>query len=62
MNKYLVGLFGSVLVGVTSAQAAVPAGVSTALADAGTDAATIAGLALAIVIAIYGFKAMRKGL
>jgi len=42
--------------------AAVPAAVTTALGDASTDSATVAGLALAIVIGIYGFKAMRRAL
>jgi hypothetical protein len=40
----------------------VPTTVSDALAAAATDSATVAGLALAIVIAIYGFKAMRRAL
>lgn len=42
--------------------AAVPESVETALGTASTDAATVAGLALAIVIAIYGFRAMRRAL
>lgn len=42
--------------------AAVPTSVTDALTAASADAATVAGAALAIVIAIYGFKAMRRAL
>lgn len=42
--------------------AAVPENVSTALGTAATDAGTVAGLALLVVVAIYGFRAMRRGI
>lgn len=45
-----------------NALAAVPAGVTTAIEDAGTDGATVAGAVLVAVVAIYAFKLMRRGL
>jgi hypothetical protein len=44
---------------VGAAFAEVPAGVSTALADAKEDAVTVAGLAIVIVVAVAAFKYMR---
>lgn len=44
------------------AMAAVPADVTTALTDAKTDATTVAGLALVIVIAIAAIKYMRRAI
>lgn len=51
-----LGLFAS------QAMAAVPADVTTALTDAKTDATTVAGLALVIVIAIAAIKYMRRAI
>lgn len=42
--------------------AAVPEAVSDAIEAAATDAGTVAGLALLVVVAIYGFRAMRRGI
>jgi coat protein B len=44
------------------AMAAVPAGVTTALADIQADALTVAGVVLVAIIAIFAFKFLRKGL
>lgn len=49
-----LGLFAS------QAMAAVPEDVSTALADAKTDAVAVAGLALVIIIGIAAIKYMRR--
>lgn len=51
------------LVGLSMAQAyaAVPEGVTTALADAKTDAVTVATAAFGIFIAILVFSYMRRG-
>ncbi|MBX9935741.1 MAG: major capsid protein [Burkholderiaceae bacterium] len=43
------------------AHAALPAGVETALGDVKTDVTTLGGLVLVIVIAIAGFKLLRRG-
>lgn len=51
----LFGMFGT-------AQAAVPAGVTTALGDGLTDATAVAALALIIVVGIAVFKYMRRAL
>ena len=61
INK-LLAVVGVTALFVSQAQAAVPTSVTSALGDAATDAGAVAALALGIVIAIYGFKAMRKGL
>lgn len=47
---------------ISSAQAAVPANVTTALTDLQTDALTVAGVVLAAIVAVYAFKFIRKGL
>lgn len=47
--------------GATSAQAAVPADVTTALGDMKADALAVAGLVLVAIIAVVAFKFMRKG-
>jgi hypothetical protein len=44
------------------AQAAVPAGVTTAVADIGVDGSTIATTILLAVVAIFAIKFLRKGL
>lgn len=45
-----------------SALAAVPASVTTALADAQTDGVTIATSVFVAIVAMYAFKLMRRGL
>lgn len=47
---------------IGSAQAAVPAVVTTALEDLSADALTVAGVVLAAIVAVYAFKFIRKGL
>lgn len=44
----------------TSAMAEVPAEVTTALGDAKTDAVAVAGLVLAIIVAIFAITIIRK--
>lgn len=61
MFKKIAAGVGLVVATVGSAFAAVPTEVSTAMTDAKADSATIAGLALAIVIGIAAFKYMRRG-
>jgi len=51
-------LAGSVA-GISSAFAAVPASVTTALTDAGTDTVYIASAVLVIVFGIWAFKKMQ---
>lgn len=43
-----------------AAFAAVPASVSTAITDAGADAATVAGAVLVVLVALLGFHYMRR--
>lgn len=52
------------LAGVLSvpAFAAVPTEVSTALTDASADAVTVAGLVVAIIVAVAAFKYMRRAI
>lgn len=45
-----------------NANAAVPAEVTSALADAKTDGMTVAGTVLTVIIAIAAFKYIRKAL
>lgn len=45
-----------------TAIAAVPTEVTTALSDGKTDAVTVAGLALAIVIGVAAIKYMRRAI
>ena len=44
------------------ASAAVPADVTSSLTEAGTDAATIGGAVLVVLIGIAAFKYMRKAM
>lgn len=62
MKKYLAGLAGSAALLPVVVHAAVPAGVSTALTDATADGATVAGLVIAAIVAIFAFTLMRKAL
>lgn len=45
-----------------AASAAVPESVTTALTGAGTDAATIGGAVLVVLVGIAAFKYMRKAM
>ena len=47
---------------INSASAAVDAGVTTAIANAGTDGATIGGAVLAVIVGISAFKYLRRAL
>ncbi len=66
MNKILKNrlaqISGLSLVGVGSASAAIDAAVTTALTGAGTDAATVGGAVLVVIVAIFAFKLLRKAL
>lgn len=50
------------LASVGVASAAVDAGVTTAISNAGTDGATIGGAILGVLVAIVAFKYLRKAL
>ncbi|MDO9104760.1 MAG: major capsid protein [Methylovulum sp.] len=50
----------ALLTTVGSAYAAVPADVSDAFDDIGTDAATIGGMVLVVVVGIAAFKFLRR--
>lgn len=60
--KKIIGVSSLFLSLIGGAQAAVPASVTTALGDAATDSATVAGLALAVVVGIAAFRYMRRAL
>jgi len=63
MNKTFKFAFPAALLTVVgSAMAAVPADVTTALADMKTDGLVVAGAVLVAVIAIFAIKFIRKGL
>ena len=62
MKKQLAAIGAGTLALAHNAMAAVPAGVSTAISEAGTDGATVAGLVLVAVVGIFAFVLMRKGL
>lgn len=50
------------LLAMQQAQAALPEGVTTAITDAQVDGTTLAGLVLAVIIAIAAFKYIRRAL
>jgi len=58
MRKSVLAL--PVLVLASQAHAAVPAAVTTAIETAGTDMATVAGAVFVAIIALLGFKLMRR--
>lgn len=62
LKQKLVAIGTGLTVMAGNALAAVPAGVTTAIEDAGTDGATVAAAVLVAVVAIYAFKLMRRGL
>ena len=57
---FLVGLVGSLLGLVTSAHAALPADVSTALTDMKADTMSVAGAFVVLAILVAAFMWMRK--
>lgn len=65
MNK-LKALYAAAAVSATAvavpAHAALPDGVTTAIGDAQTDGVALAGLVLAVIIAIAAFKYIRRAL
>jgi len=58
MNKLILTLMA--FLAPVAAFAALPAGVETAITAAGTDAATMAGAILVVLIGIVAFKYLRK--
>lgn len=52
----------AVMAGAGSVYAAVPTEVTTAISDGKTDALTVAGLVLAVIVAIAAIMWMRKGI
>lgn len=56
------GVAASVLLIGSQAHAALPAGVETAVEDAKVDGVALAGLVLAVIIAIAAFKYIRRAL
>lgn len=50
------------LLSVQQVQAALPAGVETAISAAGTDAALVGGLVLVVLVGIMAFKWIRKAM
>lgn len=63
-NLKRVGLASVAMLGVSagSAFAALPEGVTTALEAAKTDGVAMAGIVLAVIIAIAAFKFIRRAL
>lgn len=60
-NTKILAVSALAVASASSAYAAVPAEVTTALSDAKTDGVTVAGLFLVAVIAIAAFGIMRRG-
>lgn len=60
MQKYLGA--AALVTAAGSASAALPAGVSDAVTAIGTDAATLGGLVLVVVVGIAAFKFLRRAL
>lgn len=58
--KKVLGFIVLTIVSITSAMAAVPADVSTALTDLKADVTTIGGLAFAAFLVVVLFAYMRK--
>ncbi|MBP8170684.1 MAG: phage coat protein [Pseudomonas sp.] len=56
------GVAASALLIGTHAHAALPAGVEAAVTEAQTDGVALAGLVLAVIIAIAAFKYIRRAL
>lgn len=62
VKTWVLGMLAMLLGAMQSAQAAVPADITTALADIKTDALTVAGVVLGAIIAVFAFKFLRKGI
>lgn len=62
LQTRLVLIPAAVMGAAGSAMAAVPADVTTAIADLKTDALTVATAVLVAIVAVYAFKFIRKGL
>lgn len=62
LQMRLAAIPAVVMASAGSAMAAVPADVTTALADLKTDALVVATAVLLAIVAIYAFKFIRKGL
>lgn len=66
MKNFSKNRFGQLVVvslaSVSSAFAAVDAGVTSALSTAGADGATIGGAVLAVIVGISAFKYLRRAL
>lgn len=60
ITQRLAALFALALASISSAMAAVPTEVTTALDEAKTDGSTIAGAILAVVIIIAALKLARR--
>ena len=60
MSKTLKGLLASAGLVSVQAYAAVPVAVSTAITDAGADAATVAGAAFVAILGLLAFRWMRR--
>lgn len=62
MNKRFATAAALGVASITTAYAAVPAAVTTALDDMKADALTVAGVVLVALIAVAAVKFIRKGL
>lgn len=63
MNKFVRYASPVALMGLAaSAHAALPAGVTDAISDIGTDAAAVATTVLLAVVAVFAIKFIRRGL
>ncbi len=60
-SLFAVGAASAALV-VSNAHAALPTGVESAISTAGTDAATVGGAVLVVLIGIAAFKYIRKAM
>lgn len=61
MKKTLTA-FGITVASASSAMAAIPANVTTAVEGAATDAAALAALSFLVVLGVWAIKRMRSGL
>lgn len=59
--QYKKEIAGASTLAAVQAHAALPAGASTAMTDAATDAAALGLLAFLIVVAIAGWKYLKRG-
>jgi len=61
-RKLLISSLMALGLTLEQAQAAVDAGVTTAISNAGADGATIGGAVLAVIVGIAAFKYLRRAL